>query len=161
MSISFFIVAVTVRYLNSIKDMEIRIAREEQFKASITKKFIEDKLTQEGKNLQTAASAKKLSDRRDDLEELEQYKDGNESLVDNAMEFIENPESFWNHAFTPVKKLVQQFIAPEGIPYDFETGYGTMRDIESYLLITKIAPKGDSNIHLVAATGIEPVTLGL
>lgn len=147
--------------VDSIRDVETRMSREETFKSSITKKFIEDKITDEERGLQMAAVESKLADYRRELEELKKYKDENESIIDNAMEFIENPESFWNHAATPVKKIVQQFIAPNGIPYDFETGYGTMRDVQSYLLIQKIAPKGDLNMHLVAPTRIELVTSGL
>lgn len=147
--------------IESIRDVESRISKEETFKASIGKKFIEDKITEEERDLQVNAVTSRLVGLESDLKELKKYKEENQSIIDNAMEFIENPESFWNHASTPVKKLVQRFIAPEGIPYDFETGYGTIRNIESYLLIQKIAPKGDLNMHLVAATGIEPVTLGL
>jgi hypothetical protein len=47
------------------------------------------------------------------------------------------------------------------LAYDFEKGFGTIKINESYQLIRKIAPEGDSNNIMVAATGIEPVTLGL
>ena len=77
------------------------------------------------------------------------------------MQFIDDPETFWNHADTSVKKLVQRFIAPNGILYDTGTGFGTMREIGSYLLIKKLASEEAKNHTLVALTGIEPVTLGL
>lgn len=147
--------------LESIASINSQITRAEKFKASIMKKYIEDKISEEERDMQLTAVQNQLEGLEAEREELQQYKQESESIIDNAMEFITNPESFWNHASTSVKKLVQQFIAPEGIPYDFETGYGTMRDIESYLLIQKITPKGDLNTDLVAATGIEPVTLGL
>ena len=57
--------------------------------------------------------------------------------------------------------MIQQLLFPNGIPYDFETGFGTAHQIESYLLIKKIADKSAKYSNLVAATGIEPVTLGL
>lgn len=147
--------------IDSIADLERRIASSEKFKADVTKKFIEDKITEEEKELQMSAANNELAALKVELDEVRRYKEQNASIVDTAMEFIKNPEYFWNQGSTPVKKMVQQFIAPNGIPYDFETGYGTARDVHSHLLISKITPEGDSKIDLVAATGIEPVTLGL
>ena len=60
-----------------------------------------------------------------------------------------------------IQKRVQRTIFPQGLAYDFEKGFGTIHLNDSYLLISKIAPKGDLELNLVAATGIEPVTLGL
>ncbi len=144
--------------LESIRDLEIRIAREELYKTKINKKFIEDKISEEEKDLQTAATTAKLTNLQADLEELNKYKNQNESIIDNAMEFISDPEIFWNNSPTPVKKMIQKFIAPDGLPYDYETGFGTAIQLESYLLIQRIAQKGDPEISLVAPTGLEPVT---
>ena len=96
-----------------------------------------------------------------ELENLSEYKERNEGLVDTAMEFVSDPEKFWNRAATPVKKLVQQFLFPGGIAYDFETGFGTIEKIDSYLLINKISGKTAENTSLVAPTRIELVTSGL
>ena len=57
--------------------------------------------------------------------------------------------------------MVQQFIAPNGIPYSAGTGFGTTKDIESYLLINKIGGKSAEKVDLVAPTRIELVTSGL
>lgn len=147
--------------IESANELQRKITRQEQLKFSITKKHIEDKITDEEKALQMAAAERELLELEGELEELTLDKDSSEKLIDTAMEFIENPEKFWNHASTPVKKLVQQFIAPNGLPYDFETGFRTPEGIESYLLIKKIGGKSAENTGLVAATRIELVTSGL
>lgn len=54
--------------------------------------------------------------------------------------------------------MVQHFIAPNGIPYDSGTGFGTINDVESYLLISKIGGKSAEKVKLVGAVGIEPTT---
>lgn len=77
------------------------------------------------------------------------------------MKFITEPEKFWNEGSTPVKRLIQQFIVPNGIPYDFETGFGTIDNIQSYLLISEIGGKSAEKIDLVAPTRIELVTSSL
>jgi hypothetical protein len=57
--------------------------------------------------------------------------------------------------------MVQLLLFPSGVKYDFESGFGTIKELESYLLLRKITPKGDQNNIVVAATRIELVTLGL
>lgn len=74
---------------------------------------------------------------------------------------MSDPDLFWNIGSIEIKKRIQDSIFPEGLTYDCKTGFGTAKLSESYLLINEIAQKGDSNNTMVAATGIEPVTLGL
>lgn len=145
----------------SMKSVRFKIEKAEEFKISITTKFIQDKITEDEKNLQMQSADKELFELNRELETLSEYKNQNETLVDTAMEFISDPEKFWNRSATPVKKLIQQFLFPHGIFYDFETGYGTHENLDSHLLIHKIAGKSGENINLVAATRIELVTLGL
>lgn len=147
--------------VESIADISRRIKRQEEFKSKIVKKFIADEITDKEKKLQLTAVEAELYELEREFEQLTVYKEQNEKLIDNALEFIEDPEKFWSQSPTPVKKLVQKFITPNGIPYDYETGYGTLENIESHLLIKEIAQKGDKNPNLVAATRIELVTLGL
>lgn len=147
--------------IESMEDIRRRLSRQEEFKSKITQKFIADEISIKEKKLQMDTVEAEIFDLERELERLNEYKEQNESLIDNAMEFIEDPERFWSRSSTPVKRLVQQFLIPDGIPYDYETGYGTLRDIESYLLIKEIAQKGDKNPNLVAPTRLELVTSGL
>lgn len=57
--------------------------------------------------------------------------------------------------------MVQHCLFPNGVKYDFETGFGTHKKPIYDLLIKEIARKGDSKTIMVAATGIEPVTSSL
>ncbi len=147
--------------VNSIDDIRKRITKQEEFKAQVVKKYIADKINEKEKKLQLNAAEGELFELQNELKRLTSHKEQNEKLIDNAMEFIENPEKFWSQAPTSVKKLVQKFIAPAGITYDYETGYGTLRNIESTQLIKEIALSGDENPDVVAATRIELVTSGL
>lgn len=145
----------------SIKDVKLKIERTEEFKISITTKFIQDKITESEKNLQMDGANRELETLKNELETLSEYKTQNEDLIDTAMDSISDPEKFWNRSATPVKKLVQQFLFPHGIVYDFETGFGTHEILDSHLLINKIGGKSAEKVNLVALTGIEPVTSGL
>ena len=82
-------------------------------------------------------------------------------MIDGAMLFMSDPGLFWNIAHSPLKKQIQSIIFPEGLVYDCEEGFRTPVVCKSYLLINKIAQKGDFDSNLVAPTGLEPVTLGL
>jgi hypothetical protein len=77
------------------------------------------------------------------------------------MSFIKTPDVFWNRASTRSRQAIQKLLFPSGIPYDFETGFGTSEMIDSYLLIAKISDKSVKNSDLVAASGLEPLTPGL
>ena len=74
---------------------------------------------------------------------------------------MSNPGQFWNLAPIEVKRRIQDAVFPNGLVYDCETGFGTVELAKSYLLIQKLASEDAKNPNLVAATGIEPVTLGL
>lgn len=133
----------------------------EDKKSRIIDLFIENKLTEEQKDSKLAeveAESIKIKIRRAEISDETVKK---EEIIDNALLFMAHPGKFWNLASLDVKKRIQDTIFPEGLVYDFDTGFGTAKMAESYLLIQEIAQKGDSNSTLVAATGIEPVTLGL
>jgi hypothetical protein len=75
------------------------------------------------------------------------------------MSFIKTPDIFWNRANTKIRQVVQLLLFPNGIVYDFETGFGTAEKIKSYLLIEKIADKTAKNSDLVNLTGLRWNTL--
>lgn len=143
------------------KKLQVGIDHCNDYELKINKKYIEGKITEAERDLQKRANEKELRELQRELAELEDYKENYKKIIDNAMQFIENPEIFWNQSETPVKRMVQRFIAPNGIPYSAGTGFGTIKSIESYLLINKIGGKSAEKVDLVAATGIEPVTSSL
>lgn len=93
--------------------------------------------------------------------EIDQYVNEKEQVVDEAMEFINAPDTFWNQANTKSRPAIQALLFPAGIQYDFITGFGTAEQINSYLLLKKISSKDAKNSELVAASGFEPLTPGL
>ena len=147
--------------ISGSKKLQVQIDRCDDYELKINKKYIEGKITEAERDLQKRANEKELRALQRELAELEDYKENYKKIVDNAMQFITNPEIFWNQSETPVKRMVQQFIAPNGIPYSAGTGFGTTKDIESYLLINKIGGKSAEKVDLVAPTRIELVTSGL
>lgn len=147
--------------LEVIEHLNRQIEAQESLRQKTGAKFIADEIGREEKEMQQRVIDEKLTDLRSELEDMTKFKEANEEIIDNAMQFISDPDVFWNHASTSVKQMVQLLLFPNGVKYDFETGFGTFDKLDSYLLIQRIAPKGDPNNYLVAATGIEPVTLGL
>ena len=76
------------------------------------------------------------------------------------MSFIKTPDIFWNRANTKIRQDIQILLFPNGIVYDFETGFGTVEKIKSYLLIEKMTEKSVRNSALVTPRGIEPLLPG-
>lgn len=149
------------RSLEAIADLNRRIEEYRNIRHKATQKFIADKISQEERDMEHEVIDNKLVGLEADLAEITQFMEANKKVIDNSMQFITDPALFWNHASTSIKQMVQLLLFPNGVVYDFETGFGTYEKLESHLLIQKITPKGDLNSNLVAATGIEPVTLGL
>lgn len=144
--------------IETSKTLNRKIEERETLELKINKKYIEDKISEAERNLQKNANDKELRALRNELLELEDHKENHKKIIDNAMQFITDPEIFWNQTPTPVKRMVQHFIAPNGIPYDSGTGFGTINDVESYLLISKIGGKSAEKVNLVGVAGIEPAT---
>ena len=65
---------------------------------------------------------------------------------------------FWNLSDISVKKRVQDTVFPEGVTYDFDSGFGTAKLAESYLLISKIADESATESIMAPGTGFEPAT---
>ena len=81
-----------------------------------------------------------------------------EQVVDAAIMLLSHPEDFWNLGSLEVKKQLQVLVFPEGLMYDFSTGFGTAKLNKSYLLMQKIGLSADLNSNLVAGPGLEPGT---
>lgn len=130
-------------------------------KSRILDLFIENKITEEQKDeklAQVEAESINIKIRRAEVSDDVANK---EEVIDGALLFMSHPGKFWNLASLDVKKRIQDTVFPEGLVYDCDKGFGTAKLANSYLLIQEIALAGDSNSTLVAATGFEPVTLGL
>lgn len=147
--------------LDAIERLNAQILETRKMKQTLVERYLQGKLNDDEKEMQANILDGKLMQYDEDLHNAESYREVNEKVIDNAMVFISDPTSFWNQADNSIKLMVQKLLFPKGIVYDFETGFGTIQQIESYLLIKKIADKSAKNSNLVAATGIEPVTLGL
>jgi hypothetical protein len=126
---------------------------------STNEKYIMDKITEEDKNAQIVTIKQKIEDLEDERIEADQYVKEKERIIDDAMSFIKTPDIFWNRANTKIRQDIQLLLFPNGIAYDFETGFGTAEKIKSYLLIEKIADKTAKNSDLVNLTGLRWNTL--
>ena len=147
--------------IQNIAKLNARIEDDQMLRRKTTEKFISDKISESERDMQLRTIDGRIANLENDLSEAKEYMRVNEEVIDNAMLFIDEPAEFWNRTNTSVKQMVQLLLFPDGVEYDFETGFGTDVKTESHLLIKKIADKSAKNSDLVAATGIEPVTSSL
>jgi hypothetical protein len=118
-----------------------------------TRKFIEGKITEEDRDLQLVDISRKINVLEQEKVEMDRYVKEKERIVEDATSFISTPDIFWNRANTRVRQAIQRLLFPAGIIYDFETGFGTTEQINSYLLLQKIAENSAINYSLVAGAG--------
>jgi site-specific DNA recombinase len=147
--------------LQTASTVNREIDAQKELRHATTKKFIADKITEADRDEQIRRIDEKIAGLMSEKIEMDQYVNEKEQVVDEAMEFITSPDIFWNRASTKSRQAIQALLFPSGILYDFETGFGTSHDIQSYLLIKKIASGEAKNSDLVAATRLELVTPGL
>jgi site-specific DNA recombinase len=130
-------------------------------RSKVIRKFTKDELSHDEKESVVAEIDEDIKSLRKKKNEADVYADQKEQIVDKAMLFMKDPSEFWNQAPIQIQKRVQRIIFPEGLSYDFEKGFRTVKVNESYQLIKNIAEEKSENPIVVAATGIEPVTSGL
>lgn len=147
--------------IDAITSLNRTIDDYRKLRQKTNEKYINDKITEEDRDMQYRIIDTKLSGLERDLEEQTKYMKMNEEIINNAQQFIVDPELFWNRSSTSVKQMIQLLLFPSGVIYDFQTGFGTFNKLESYLLIQKMTDKSVKISDLVAPTGLEPVTLGL
>ena len=138
---------------------EVKLLQEER--ARTIRKYTSDKITYDEKEIVVKDIDKELAALDNKKIEADIYTQQREKIVDMVMMFIDDPAEFWNRAPIQIQKRVQRTIFPEGLSYDFEKGFGTVRVNESYQLIKKMTPDGVKNPIVVAASGLEPLTSGL
>lgn len=123
--------------------------------------YIDEKISEKDKTLkleEISNTVINLKARQSDSDNLLTDK---ETVIDGALLFMKQAGTFWELADSQTRQHIQQVIFPEGITLDCSTGFRTPIVNSSYLLISKIAQKGDLDSNLVAATRIELVTSGL
>ena len=120
--------------------------------------FIDGKLTTVEKDSKIAEVDKDVARWKIQSIEADKYITKKEAIIDYALLFMSDPSLFWNLSDISVKKRVQDTIFPEGLTYDFETGFGTAKLSESYQLISKIADESATYSIMAPGTGFEPAT---
>lgn len=147
--------------LETAEQINREIEAQKQLRFAANKKFIADKITEEDKVEQVRRIDEHINALEQEKTEIDQYVKEKEQIVDDAMSFIKTPDIFWNRASTRSRQAIQMLLFPSGIPYDFETGFGTSQDIDAYLLLNKIADKSAKKSDLVPSAGLEPATRGI
>lgn len=123
-----------------------------QKKSRIIDMYINGKLSDDEKTLKIADVDKELALLNVRYLEADNYVSNKEEVIDGALMFMTSPGLFWNLGDIEVKKRVQDAIFPEGLEYDFDKGFGTVKLAESYQLITKIADNNADNQSLAPSS---------
>ena len=144
--------------LKNAAQVNREIEAHQQLRFSTNQKYIANKITEADRDEQLKHISTQLGILKDEKAEMDEYVDEKERIVDDATTFIKTPDVFWNRASTRSKQAIQRLLFPSGIPYDFETSFGTTDMIDSYLLLQKITNKNTENYNLVGVPGLEPGT---
>lgn len=123
--------------------------------------FVEKQITLEEKEILMGQIDDEIRGCQEELDSLVVDSLEKEAVVDFALSVIKNSSKLWRASNVETKRAIQSAVFPEGVEYHFVSGFRTPKMGSQYLLKKKIAPGDANNSNVVAATGIEPVTLGL
>ncbi|MGZ6005365.1 MAG: recombinase family protein [Candidatus Saccharimonadales bacterium] len=127
-------------------------------KSRIIDLFIDGKLTAAEKDMKLAEVDASMAQLKIQSIEADKYVTQKEQIIDGALLFMSDPGLFWNQSDINVKKRVQDVIFPEGVEYDFDTGFGTVKLAESYQLMQELSENNLAFQFLAPGTGFEPAT---
>jgi hypothetical protein len=100
------------------------------------------------------------SGRRNDRGRMQaRFRPDDEIKIDEVLEFCErvlcNVPMLWRECSLDQQQRLQQVLFPQGILYDRKTGY---RTATTCLFFNTLEGNSEDKTHLVALTGIEPVS---
>ena len=140
------------------KTLREELGRLKVRKQRVVTLFIDGSLTQQEKKEQASKIDLEILGTELKLNEANADVMDSEIVVDFCINMIHAAPKLWRISNFAEKQLLQNAIFPEGITYNFVTGFGTAKPSESYLLIHKIADESAINSNLVGVDGIEPST---
>lgn len=147
--------------LKTAHQINLEIGALQSERSATIRKFTRDQISYMDKEAVLKEIDKDIANLEDKKVEADIHAEQKERIVDIAMLFMQDPSEFWNRAPVQIQKRVQRIIFPEGLAYDFEKGFRTIKVSNSYLLINKIAPEGDNDSIVVAPGRLELPTSGL
>jgi hypothetical protein len=84
-----------------------------------------------------------------------------EVLIDFGISVIQNVPKLWRIANENDRRRLQELVFPDGIEYDFKSGFETAKTGELYQLIEQIQNDRAKKSDVVGVDGLEPSTKGL
>lgn len=112
-------------------------------------KYALEKISEKDMQAQINRIDAKLEDLGDDKKDADEYVKDKEQIIDEAMQLINQPDEFWNQANLKIQKAIQWLIFPNGLEYDFGTGFGTSPLSQTHLLIQELNKKLPENANVV------------
>lgn len=120
-------------------------------KSRIIDLFIDGKLTEAEKVIKLAEIQKNVAALKIQSMEADKYATKKEEIIDASLLFMSEAGLFWNLGDITVKRRVQDAIFPDGVTYDFDSGFGTVK----LQLMQTIAARNVENSSLVGQSWYE------
>jgi site-specific DNA recombinase len=137
------------------KELQSELERLQNKKQRVLELFIEGSLTADEKFQQTEKLESDILRTNLKLNEAREQTVDAEVLIDFGINMIQNVPKLWRIADEVERQRLQAAIFPEGLVYDFQTGFGTAKISDLYEVIQQI---DEEESNLVGVVGIEPTT---
>lgn len=138
--------------------LEKQLAELKLRKARILDMYIDGKLTDEEKSMQSERVEKDIVALSVRLDSVKDEALDAETILEFGINMIKDMNKFWRSCSLTGRVRLQQALFPEGICYDFTTGFRTAKISEIYEVIQNYSTE---NTNLVPRVGIEPTAKSL
>ena len=143
--------------LSEQKTLENKLMQLKERKTRVLDMYIDGKLTDDEKALQSNRLEKEIVAVAAQLTEVKDEALDAEVILEFGLRVIKNLNKFWRSCSLVGKIRLQQALFPDGICYDFVTGFRTAKISEIYEVIHDYS---ENDTNLVHPTGFEPMAFG-
>ncbi|WP_374757864.1 recombinase family protein [Emticicia aquatilis] len=165
--------AINTMEANKEKDIKNKIKNLESELNSVHIRFGKSQLTKKVYDLTVQSIEEELSELNKNLKNTNPKLSNQEDLIKKSLESLQNIGNIWVSSTFEVKKALQNTLFPSGVFFDKKNHTYLTKDVNSFLLVSNYLSSNyeckknetfnqiDEKSHLVAGTGLEPVTFGL
>ncbi len=165
--------AINTMEANKEKDIKNKIKNLESELNSVHIRFGKSLFTKKVYNLTVESIEEELSELKRNLKNTNPKLSNQEDLIKKSLESLQNIGNIWVSSTFEGKKALQNTLFPSGVFFDKKNHTYLTKDVNSFLLVSNYLSSNyeykknetfnqiDKKSHLVAGTGLEPVTFGL
>ncbi len=140
------------------QQMQLTLEKLNLRKQKVITLFVDGSLSSEEKVEQSNIIQSEILRTELKLNEAKEAVISSDILIDFGINMIQNASKLWRISNALERQRLQLAIFPDGLTYNFVSGFGTIKTSEIYQLISQSISIDNQNSSMVGVAGVEPAT---